>query len=219
MDGTVGTPEPERTDLQRRVLIAANVLSAGWLSYQPDIELLNSAMALEVLLGEPGDAAKKFRLARRVSYFVCGYLTELYTAGTRPACALLALPLKPNGHPGKGLEKLLKQVREGDVAPCTQFQDVLDIYDARNDIVHSGRLRQGRERPLPWFVAARLWKPVLAWFAEHPDSDLSELDDEIAFLPGDAAPVAIPRPPMTHERHTRSSGSPGGRKARPTPTS
>ena len=38
-----------------------------------------------------------------------------------------------------------------------------------------------------WFIAALLLGPVLAWFASHPDSNLSELDAEIAALPAPPA--------------------------------
>ena len=64
--------DADRTSLQRRSLISIDLLSQAWSSWQPDISLLNHAMAVEALLGEPRDQEKKVRIARRASYFVCG---------------------------------------------------------------------------------------------------------------------------------------------------
>ena len=52
LDDAFTRAEPDRTTLHSRALLAVNLLSQGWLSWNPDVELLNSAMALEVLLGE-----------------------------------------------------------------------------------------------------------------------------------------------------------------------
>lgn len=79
----------------------------------------------------------------------------------------------------------------GDVQGCTQFFDVLVFYDARNEIVH-GRLlclTDRQEGQATWFIASWLLRPVLTWFWEHPGSELTELDAEIASLP------AMPVPP------------------------
>ena len=81
-------------------------------------------------------------------------------------------------------------MREGRRIPCTRFVQVRGIYSARNKIVHEGRLPAGWAHPDTWFIAALLLGPVLAWFASHPDSNLSELDAEIAALP---APPAASR--------------------------
>lgn len=202
-------PEPDRTMLQGRALLAISLLSQGWLSYKPDVELLNSAMALEVLLGEATDKDKKFRIARRVSYFSCGWPGQLYPGTGRPTCPLLSLPLnaRRSGAPGPQLRRVLDDMRNGLAIPCTQFFKVCDIYDARNEIVHRGQLPVGWKRPNTWFIAAVLLDPVLAWFASHPDSDLSELDAEIASLP-----TSPPLPPSSRAalgaRACGGSGSP-----------
>ena len=91
----------------------------------------------EVLLGEPGDRDKKFRIARRVSYFICGWLEGSYQAGGRPACPLLALPLRARGEPSPDLERLIADISAGKIRPCTQFFDVVGLYDARNQIVQN----------------------------------------------------------------------------------
>ena len=62
LDEAFTRPEPDRTVLQARALLAVRLLSQGWLSYQPDLEVLNSAVALETLLGEATDQDKKFRI-------------------------------------------------------------------------------------------------------------------------------------------------------------
>ena len=171
--------------LQGRALLAISLLSQGWLSYKPDVELLNSAMALEVLLGEEADQDKKFRIARRVSYFSCGWPGQHNPGTGRPACSLLSLPLsdRRSGAPGSELQRVLREMRAARTRPCARFLEVCDIYDARNEIVHRGRLPADSKRPDIWFIAALLLGPVLAWFASHPDCDLSELDADIAALP------------------------------------
>lgn len=126
-----------------------------------------------------------FRIARRVSYFSCGWPGQLYPGTGRLACALLSLPLngRRRGAPGPALRRVLNDMRAGRVMRCTQFFDVCAIYDSRNEIVHQGQLRAGQDRPGTWFIAAQLLGSVLAWFAAHPGSDLSDLDAEIAALP------------------------------------
>jgi hypothetical protein len=88
----------ERTSLQRRALIAIDLFSQAWLSWQPDTALLSGVMALEVLLGDQADQAKKFRVARRASYFMCGWPNHRYSDG-RPACPYLTHPLSSRGQP------------------------------------------------------------------------------------------------------------------------
>ena len=190
LDHALSCPESDRTMLQGRALLAVSLLSQGWLSFKPDVELLNSAMALEVLLGEAADKDKKFRIARRVSYFSCGWPRQLYPGTGRLACPLLSLPLsdRRQGAPGHQLRAVLRDMREGRSNPCTTFFEVCHLYDARNEIVHRGRLPVSSKRPDTWFIAALLLGPVLTWFASHPTSDLSELDAEIAALPTPAQP-------------------------------
>jgi Apea-like HEPN len=184
LDHALKQPDGQRTPLQRRALIAIELLSQAWLSWQPDTAFLSAVMALEVLLGEPGDRDKKFRIARRVSYFICGWLEGSYLAGDRLACPLLALPLRARGEPGSVLEQLIADINAGNIRPCTQFFDVVGLYDARNQIVHGGSLglTEAQESQATWFIAAWLLRPVLTWFAEHPDAELPELDEEITAL-------------------------------------
>ncbi len=94
-------PDGERTSLQRRALTAIGLLSQAWLSWQPDTAFLSAVMALEVLLGEPADKDKKFRIARRVSYFICGWLEDSYLQAAsqharcwRSPSALAAIPAR-----------------------------------------------------------------------------------------------------------------------------
>jgi hypothetical protein len=141
LDEALRRTEAERTVLQRRALVAIDLLSDAWLSWQPDIALLTTAIALEVLLGEERDQDKKFRVARRVSYFMCGWPGDnRYPAGNRPPCALLTLPLSTRGQPQQELRELIDAVDSGQMSPCTEFFGVLDLFAARNRIVHGGRL-------------------------------------------------------------------------------
>jgi hypothetical protein len=189
LDHALSCPEPDRTMLQGRALLAISLLSQGWLSYEPDVELLNSAMALEVLLGQADDKDKKFRIARRVSYFSCGWPGQLYPNTGRLACPLLSLPLSDQrqGAPGPRLQRVLRDMRAGRANPCTTFFQACHIYEARNEIVHRGQLPVNSKHPGTWFIAALLLRPLLTWFASHLDSDLSELDADIAALPTPSA--------------------------------
>jgi len=125
LDEALRQPDGDRTPLQRRALVAVELLSQAWLSWQPDTAFLSAVVALEALLGEPGDSTKKLRIARLVSYFICGWLEGSYAAGGRPACPLLALPLMASGQPGTELKRLMSDVKEGAFTPCTQFFGVL----------------------------------------------------------------------------------------------
>ena len=121
-------------------------------------------MALEVLPGEPDDSAKKFRLARRACYFVCGWPRDRYPDGRRPPCPYLALPIDSKGRPGPDLARIVKGGRQGaydDGIYYSQFFDVLDLYDDRNDIVHHGYLglSQREEGQATWFIASWLLQP------------------------------------------------------------
>ncbi len=185
LDEALRRAEAERTVLQRRALVAIDLLSDGWLSWQPDIALLTTVIALEVLLGEERDQDKKFRVSRRVSYFMCGWPgDDRYPAGNRPPCALLTLPLNTRGQPQQELRELVEAVNSGQMNPCTEFFRVLDLFDARNRIVHGGRLglTQKEQNAATWYVSRWLLPQVLRWFADHPDAELTELDTEIATL-------------------------------------
>lgn len=189
-------PEDDRTSLQRRALIAVDLFNQAWLSWRPDVALLNFAMELEVLLGEEGDRAKKYRVARRVSYFVCGLPNDRHADG-RPACPYLTYAIKKDGNPSEAFQGFLEEVRDGLLGQdqaraelalgkyCSQFFDVLDLHDARNVLAHGGRLdlTAREEGQATWYLTGWLLRPVLTWFAEHPDSELTELDAEIATLP------------------------------------
>jgi hypothetical protein len=184
LDEALRRADAERTVLQRRALVAIDLLSDAWLSWQPDIILLATVIALEVLLGQEHDQDKKFRVARRLSYFMCGWPGEnRYPAGNRPLCALLTLPLSTRGKPQKELQDLIKSVDTGQIAvPCTEFFKVLDLFEARNTIVHGGRLSvtEKEQSAATWFISRWLLPQVLRWFADHSGAELAELDAEIA---------------------------------------
>lgn len=185
LDKALQRADAERTNLQRRALVATELLSDAWLSWQPDIALLTTVIALEVLLGEEHDKDKKFRVARRVSYFMCGWPGDnRYPAGNRPPCALLTLPLNSRGQPRQELQRLLDAVNSGQTSPCTEFFGILDLFDARNRIVHGGRigLKENEQSAATWFIPRYLLPQVLRWFADHPGAELAELDAEIAVL-------------------------------------
>jgi hypothetical protein len=62
--------------------------------------------------------------------------------------------------------------------PCTEFFRVLDLFDARNRIVHGGRLglTESEQHNATWYISRGLLPQVLRWFADHPAAELAELD-------------------------------------------
>lgn len=172
--------EAKRTRLQTRTLLAIELLSQAWWSDQPDVGLLNTAMALEVLLGESTDGEKKTRVARRAAYLSCGSPNTGHgCAGNQAdACPFLALPLRSKGSPGRDLKKLIDDAKAGAVPGCSRFLEVLGIYEARNLIVHQGRYRPTTFEPRPdtSFIELALMKPTVMWSSGHLAADLTELD-------------------------------------------
>jgi hypothetical protein len=59
---------------------------------------------------------------------------------------------------------------------------VLDIYEARNLIVHQGRYRPTIFEPRPdtSFIELALMRSAVTWSSGHLAADLTELDKEIA---------------------------------------
>jgi hypothetical protein len=185
LDQALRQTEADRTVLQRRALVAIDLLSDAWLSLQPDITLLTTVIALETLLGEERDQDKKYRVARRVSYFMCGWPSDQrYPAGNRPPCPLLTLRMNKRGQPRQELRDLIDTIENGQMNPCTEFFKVLDLFAARNRIVHGGRLGLTAEEQsrATWFISRYLLPQVLLWFADHPAAQLTELDTDIAAL-------------------------------------
>ena len=93
LDHALSCPEPDRTMLQGRALLAISLLSQDWLSYKPDVGLLNSAMALEVLLGEEADKKRRLGLPGGPLLLLWMARPALSRYG-RAACPLLSLPLQ-----------------------------------------------------------------------------------------------------------------------------
>jgi hypothetical protein len=116
---------------------------------------------------------------------MCGWPSGTgYPAGNRPPCALLTLPLTTRGQPQQELRDLIDAVDSGQINPCTEFFGVLDLFAARNRIVHGGRLglTEKEQNRATWFISRWLLPQVLRWFADHPCAELAELDAEIAAL-------------------------------------
>lgn len=98
------------------------------------------------------------------------------------ACPFLTLPLGAKGSPGQELKKLIDDAKAGAVSGCSRFLEVLDIYEARNLIVHQGRYRPTIFEPGldTSFIELALMRPAVTWFSGHLAADLKGLDKEIA---------------------------------------
>lgn len=77
--------------------------------------------------------------------------------------------------------------KPGAVLGCSRFLEVLDIYDARNLIVHH-RPTIFEPRPDTSFIELALLRAAVTWFSSHLAADLTGLDKEIvAVAPGQRA--------------------------------
>lgn len=96
------------------------------------------------------------------------------------ACPFLTLPLGAKGNPGQELKKLIDDAKAGAVPGRSRFLEVLDIYEARNLIVHQGRYRPTIFEPRPdtSFIELALMRPAVTWFSGHLAADLKGLDKE-----------------------------------------
>jgi hypothetical protein len=97
LDQALRHSDASRTALQRRALVAIQLLSNSWLSLQPDVCLLTAVMALEVLLGED-TGAKKYLIAPRVSYLPADIrvrCTQTEPGQPAPSCHCRSGPAVP----------------------------------------------------------------------------------------------------------------------------
>jgi hypothetical protein len=76
--------------------------------------------------------------------------------------------LNTRGQPQQELQELIDAVDTGkQPVPCTEFFSVLDLFDARDRIVHGGRigLTEKEQSGAAWFISRWLLPQVLRWFA------------------------------------------------------
>jgi len=171
----------DRTRLEQRAILAARLLNTSILEHDPDQKLLAAIMALEVLLGDDAEGPQKFRLARRHAFLTCGAIMDSMCGRGRPSCPYLALDPTQKAQRAE-IEALLERARSDGRVRCSEYLDVIDLYNARNRAVHDGTVgadlkavRNALYSVYRWLVAG-----ALRWYATCSDDDLHTLDEDIA---------------------------------------
>jgi hypothetical protein len=168
----------------RRAQLAVSLASQAILEHRPPNQLLYTVIAAEALLLDRSPHSQSYRLARRCVYFLCGQPEGQMCGRQRDTCPVLAASPETAGG-RKELGRFRERGQEDARWRCSEWHHVLDWYDDRSDVVHSGRLASPDDeagKALFWLVT-RLIPEVLAWLAEHPDNPLSDLEAAIEALP------------------------------------
>ena len=185
--------KPELRSLAgRRMVSAIEVLDRAFLTTDPLVRVILSAVAIECVYANSSDpltpvqkTTGSLRVAARVAFLSCG-------AGCgveRPAC--------PYVLGFKGYDHLWEVVEEwaarGKQWCCSAFLDIarpaemdeafqrLSVFGARNEAVHQGRTSMGPDdaKWMRWQADAAV-KAFLAWVTERGDGTIDDLDAEIA---------------------------------------
>jgi hypothetical protein len=170
------------TRIEARLRLGARLINAALLDYNPDRKLLSLVTGLEVILGEPEWRAKKYWLARRAAFLSCSVPQRSMCGRDRDACHYLAWAPKADGNATPALRDLLSRARIDPRFRCSQYLELLDLYDARNRAIHDGSsgLTVDDVKQIMWRINQWLLPGLLAWCAAHRDADLGALDKEIS---------------------------------------
>lgn len=167
----------------RRALLGCRLLSQAILEPRADAKLRTLMTALEVLVG--GDAGK-YQLAQRLAYLACGAAVpdEGLCGRDRPTCPYLHFD--PCTKSGRSELKRLEQRALSDVAwRCSEWSQIIDWYDARNDAVHEGTsgLTADDVGKIQYWITRMISPLALTWLAEHDGEPIDALDAALASLP------------------------------------
>lgn len=168
------------TDWQRRILGAVRTMAIATPLHRPAQRIVLAATALEALFGKdflPGvkqHPTGAHQLARRASFLWCGAEHNDRHGPTRPACPFLT-------EPSEG--KLTKR-REVKPWTCTYYDELRDMYDARNAALHGADSRfSDKLAARHEFMIERVLLEVLGWVATTGATTLEEYEHAIAALP------------------------------------
>lgn len=164
-----------RTDWQDRILAAMRTLMIATPVYRPETRIILAAIALEGLFGKPYAPRQRalggHELARRASFVWCGDGTNPHGPSPgRPTCPVLTS------------RKYKDYERSG--WRCSWYDDVAELYEARNRSVHSAdewssvRLAERHE-----FTLERIVLLLLARLARTGETSIDEHLEAIDDLP------------------------------------
>jgi hypothetical protein len=189
IDGALRAADEQRSDWQRRVVVALRTWAAANYLTRPSTRTVLAATALEVLLGDsylPGARATgAFRLSQRAAYLWCSAgrrsAPTYHGPDGRPLCPSLAAKNRTE------LQSFLKGRKEhGEQWECDWFDALMRLYDARNKALHGAVLRDSPQvADVSEQIVEQVLQRVIVWAASHPDGGLGALDAEIAAQPRD----------------------------------
>jgi len=182
-------PDDRRTVAGRRAITALGLADSAFLSRDPLVRILFSAVAVESMFSavpEVRGQTSTIQIARRVAYLTC----PGHGAGDdTPLCPYIA-----------GLDRHRDVVnlavvwseanRQWQCSPFLEISTPVDLepyrrrpslFSARNEIAHEGRTSADQKMvgKLRW-TAEKALEAGIGWFASHPGSTIADLDDEIA---------------------------------------
>jgi hypothetical protein len=175
----IGRSDPP--DGPGRLVLACRLLARAVFETQPSLRTLETIIAVETLLGGQG---KKYLLARRVSFLVCGRVDGQRCGRDGPSCDFLKLnPTSDSDR--KRIKAMERDARADPAKRCSEWLDFLDRYDDRCGVAHG---EPGFEVPandadgdLYWAIHWLL-PAAIPWLLDHPNQPIDDLDTAISGL-------------------------------------
>ena len=192
IDLALRTPDPSRTDWQRRIVSALRTFATITSTHRPALRIILAATALEALVGDPFVPGKRatggHQLARRGAFAWCGAEFDDRHGTARPACPFLtergrtALERRLTADAGNGVDWV-----------CSYYADLRDLYDDRNAALHGAEVRFTSELAARHeFTVEQALFEILGWVTATGAQTFAEYEAAIA-----AVPAAASRRPMT----------------------
>jgi hypothetical protein len=177
LDRALAAPDSERTEWQRRLVVALRTLSLANASQRPATRIVLIATAYEALVGDdyrPGKGATGAHgLARRAAYWWCG--TDIH-------------PPRPHGPTGRYRCPFLNTSDptgkpEASGWMCTWYDDLRALSADRNAALHAAEDRFSHKQANHHeFMLDRVIEQGLGWLTATGAATLDELDREIGSI-------------------------------------
>ncbi len=177
------------TDWQRRVVAATTTWATQNEGDRPGVRIVLAATALETLLADPYQRARKstgaFEIARRGSFLWCGVNPDLGRHGPeRGACAYLI------SRSSKEYAALARRLGETQV--CGWTAAIHGLFQDRNAAVHGSEIRFAeRDARRHEFTVQQIIVQAIDWAVRSGGRDLPALLSEIDALPRSPAGLAV----------------------------
>ena len=175
--------DPRPSEGARRAAVGAQLLARAASEHRADLKMLGVASALEAWLLRRVPSGQTLRLARHVAWFGCGRHDDSLCGRDRPVCPYLHL--NPAQAKDRTRLKTLRDLSDVNVYwRCSEWQQVMDWYDARSGAAHGDPTAVASDQAdqAEFWVAHYLSEPILTWLLDHqidPVGDLERALDEI----------------------------------------